>query len=258
MINKIICVLSAVVICISLCLFVYADEGTQSSPDIIIEKFPITQEEKEKCIENLNFQVVAYDPEQYKNAWMTAVDVSQSEMIAVAYNNESIVIADKDFNVDRVFQFDSRQLSYYINWNGNNLELFFNRGDKIFTFSADGEILDVNAFDVGCEAARHASEKKRDIIKETTYELRHSNLSMKLAGTKYDNLVKIDSEGNENILFQSENTVPVKDIGFFVIYFGGLSFFMIYFGGLSFFAVLIPVAIIVPIKLRNRFTNKKD
>lgn len=57
---------------------------------------------------------------------------------------------------------------------------------------------------------------------------------MWFAGAQYDMLVKTDASGNEKVLFQSENNIPVNEI------FG----FAVFIAGQMFFAILIPVGII--------------
>ena len=212
---------------------VSAQDTQLTSPDVLLERSELSVEDQEKYAKQLSYRVTFFDLFTYGQKWVENIDVSQNERIALAFNNQSIVIAEKDFQNPYVISFVT-QGAYYVNWNGENIELYLTRSGLLYTFSADGELIEVSRVKSNAPNRSKVTNRKTDIANGNTYRLKRSGPLMWFAGAQYDMLVKTDAAGNETVLFQSENNIPVEEIGFCAIWVGGQLFF----------AILIPVGII--------------
>ena len=212
---------------------VSAQDREMTSPDILLERSELSVEDQEEYSRQLKYKVTEFDHSICDQKWVQNIDVSQNEMIALAFNNQSIVITDKDFQNPVVISFYSPG-AYYVNWNGENVELFLIRPYLLYTFSADGELIEVSRVKSDAPNTRKVTNRKEDVVNGNTYRLTRSGPLMRFAGAQYDMLVKTDALGNEKVLFQSENNTPVGYIGGFAIFVAGQIFF----------AILIPVGII--------------
>lgn len=193
-----------------LCVPVGAQEAGKTLPDLIIEDIPLSEEEKENYANNFCLRVFEYDPEQYETLWIHCIDVSQSERIALVFSNDTVVVADKDFQEPVVLRFVASDPPYSINWNGDHLEIISNRSARAYTVSSNGEVTNVSGKVHGQELSS-ASHRTSDTVNGNTYQLKRSNAAMFFSGG-YDKLVRTDSSGKEQLLFQSAETMPVEDI----------------------------------------------
>ena len=81
---------------------------------------------------------------------------------------------------------------------------------RAYTVSSNGEVTNVSGKVHGQELSS-ASHRTSDTVNGNTYQLKRSNAAMFFSGG-YDKLVRIDSSGKEQLLFQSAETIPVEDI----------------------------------------------
>ena len=232
------CAITVVWITISI-ICVNGQEDSKTLPDLVIERSELSQEEQAKYTKQLEYQITEFDDSVYGKCWVHNIDVSQSGMIALAFDNNSIVIANQNFQNAYSISF-STVSPYNVNWNGENLELHLSKSDLIYTFSEDGQLIEVSKAIINSHLKLN---KTADTVNGTTYCLKASNATMLLTGHR-DKVVKIDSLGNEEVLFQSENSIPIYFILGFVIFIIGLLFFAIY----------IPLGIVRMKKQGKRYT----
>lgn len=93
---------------------VSAQDAQLTSPDILLERSELSVEDQEKYAKQLLYKVTDFDLFTYSQKWVENIDVSQNEMIALAFNNQSIVIAEKDFQNPYVISFVTQGV-YYVN-----------------------------------------------------------------------------------------------------------------------------------------------
>ena len=205
--KKICFILMSIALFFTFIVVVQAQQNYDNSPDVIVESIEISEEEKEKYIESFCLKEIEYDPNEYKDKWIVSFDVSQEERIAVGFNNSTLLVADKEFNVEHVFSFETRMKTYYVNWNGNNIEIIFNRSYLTYLFSEEGELLDVSLKDKSeMDQLRKIIRRKTDVSYGNTYKVKNSSILTVLFADKYDILSRI-SENEEQILFESAKKV---------------------------------------------------
>ena len=173
-----------------------------------MESETISYESKDDHLKYFDFKVIEYDPEKYKDKWIESFDVSQNGSIAVSFNNSNILIADKDFNVKCAFSFNNEySLTYYVNWNGDNLEMFSNRGKLVTVITPIGEIIDVYRMEYSYDIYRQITDRREDWFNGECYLLKKTGFWMFLSDD-YDTLSRVCVNEEEQILFDSQNKVP--------------------------------------------------
>jgi hypothetical protein len=205
----------------------YAQEDPNTLPDIVIETIPISDDVRQTEIEKFNLRVVDYDPEYYKDKWITTIDVSQGEIIAVGFNDCSVVVADKDYYVKYALHFDMENPKFYVNWNGELLEIIHYRSDYAYIISPEGALIDVEKKNSSSENYRKVSHRANDTVNRNAYSIERSNVWMFFTGDEFDMLVKTDTTGNKQVLFASEDTFPESNVILAVAIFGGLAAFAV-------------------------------
>lgn len=207
--RKIICAFLALLSLGCIALPVFAVES-KTLPDIHVEDIALSEEEKEKYLTNFNLIVADYDPEQYSGILAWKIDVSQNEKIAMVFDNNSVVIADKDFRSPIILYFAAADPPYRVNWNDDVLEIISNRGAIAYHISSAGELIDVSKKVQENELAA-VSRRKSDTVNGEVYQLKKSSKAMAFVGG-YDLLVRTDTQGNEHILYQATEYVPTNEI----------------------------------------------
>lgn len=213
-----------------------------------IDLIELPEDEKNKLISELSLTEIQKDEEQYSKESIVAFDVSDDEMIALGLGDETILICDDQMNIEKALHFKKSFLdaSYYLNWEGNTLYLFFNRRPYIFSISEDGEILNVVEYnDRSYETLEYLSsieDRKATTVNDTIYEIEKSTFTLKyFGGDDHDIFSRVSPEGEKEILFSSQVKTPFLTlflIGTFII-------------GFVMFAAMILIPLFVLRKIRK-------
>lgn len=205
----------------------------------------LSPEEQTRLVKQLDFRAV--EDKTLLNDGMVTFDVSEKHEIAIGLLNDVILILDKNFQIFRMYQFNPCG-SYYIYWEGENLCLYFIRGDYLYTISQQGHISNVQ---------KVAQESNDDLNKELqsrtslerdgiTYKATKTKnvLSNFFAGYSYDTLTLRKTDGDEIIVFHADKNSNSRVAWVFLIVFG-----IIMVCALSFF-------LFIPKQIRKRKTYK--
>lgn len=220
--KKMIVIILAILFLCTLCVTVSAKEDEQTTPDIIVPKQFLSEYEKDKQIRKLGLKVVDYKSELCEDKWIVSIDISHNELIAVLFNNQTILITDKYFDVKTAITFNKDfGKKYYLNWNGENLELFTSRDRLVYTIDGNGKCIDIAIAKYKGVSLSGITDRTSDKVNGSVYKLKRSSWIMFLAGQEYDELVRIDPTGDEHMLFKPQKTIPILGILFVIFFFGG-------------------------------------
>lgn len=217
-------VISVVFVCSALSVMnIYAIEDFNDNADIIVDSIKLSEEKKNQLIKTFDLKVIEYNKADYDSSWIESFDVSQKEVIAIAFNNSTVLIVDEYFNVKYVLAFNTLEHEdlFYVNWIGDDLEIIFYRSNYSFTINPNAKLTDVSEKNEQDDGLRKIAQRKSDTVNNTTYKIKTSSVMMALSGS-YDMLVRTESNGEEILLFKSDKNIPIGMITwFFVVIVGG-------------------------------------
>lgn len=140
---------------------------------------------------------------------IVSFDISESENILIATENEMIHLMDSNGNLLSTFTF-YMDGSYYVQWAENNIMLLAERGRFAIEFTSEGELIDIYTMDDSSAGSylRNLREKKTITVNDNTYAVSKDMgfISAFLSGYSYTTLTKTDSTGNQLRLYDVSAT----------------------------------------------------
>lgn len=223
--------ISAIIIISTFSTTVFADSSHVFEA---IKTADVSEEEKEYSIEKRSFEKVeCNDISDFEKNTIITFDVSANGKIAVGLDNATVLICDKDMNIEEALSFDmSPSGGYYLGWYGDNLCLLLSRGSYIYFISLEGEIVDVriyNEWDSETNTIlREITHRETTYVNDTEYGIEKTTFTMKyMGGDKHDTFYRKTQNGEKEILFNSQIKSPKEYIALDVIYIVGLFMFAV-------------------------------
>lgn len=168
----------------------------------------MSEQEKKRYLSYFRLQVVEYAEEEYAKRFLKSMDVSSDEQIAVSFSNASVVIADKDFTPVCTMKFDpgnDNPDAFRVRWVGEDVVSIWSAGSGVSCIvNIQGEVLDV------IEEDGDAYESTVVQVNGNIYRLQFKNKRIRISASGWDQLARINEEGEETILFQSERNPILK------------------------------------------------
>lgn len=169
--------------------------------DTTFLKEKLSTEKTNDLIEDLAISVVYIEPKSQLNC----IDISDDNTIAVgsSYGTEGVVsFYDSEGGFKHSFVFNSSG-SFGLEWEKENIKIFFERGDYEVTVNADGEVLDASVI-TNVNEIRNIVDSlyfsTKSVVGDTTYELKKTPLFLNKISSSYSQLIITDASGNTNIL----------------------------------------------------------
>ncbi len=170
----------------------------------------------------LRMQVIEYNPEDFERAWVYSVAVSENEMLAVGFDNNIVLITDKEFKVKTAINLEyvlypKENLVVGLIWDENeNLQINEPGLDTVLLVDVNGNILaDYHTEDF--EGSQGVSK-----VNGTIYGKKASNIFMLVApDNARDEVFTVNANGTETILFKSEKNLPYFILVALAFFIGG-------------------------------------
>lgn len=176
----------------------------------------IFDEQKEKYIDNLNLKLVTEEPQKRS---IVSFAVSGNELIALGYEMSgtegNIAIYDKSGAFQYAYSFVSGG-SFYLEWDELALNIYFVRGEIIYSVASDGTVLDVKSVKRTKENSDYIneigiySERYGISVGENRYFVRNDMGILDFFATSYSQLVCIDKDGNETVIYDVNSVQITK------------------------------------------------
>lgn len=133
------------------------------------------------------------------------VSFDVANQILLAFSSQKIAVCDTSGKILKVFEFQTYG-NYYVQWCGDDIQIYFVRGDSLLTVMQDGELVSciaVNPDRATNETSIQKLEHKTTCeISGVTYKIQKGRPILELlSGYKYTQMVKIDNTGRETILY---------------------------------------------------------
>ncbi len=174
------------------------------------------------------------------NLGIVNFDVSDSGNILIAYTNNRIAVYDENYHFLSGFLVTNGSY-YYVQWNGNSIQIVFTRGSVCLEVSLQGDMKRGMKVDSNNGKLFENLEKKNNISTKDGYTFRaekSENPLIVMFGNHYLKLIRISPDGFETILYNADS--PSLGRSLFVLI------------GVAFFVVIV----LAGIYYKNKKTNK--
>ena len=133
------------------------------------------------------------------------VSFDVANQILLAFSSQKIAVCDTSGKILKAFEYQTYG-NYYVQWCGDDIQIYFVRGDSLLTVTQDGELascIAVNPDRATNETSIQKLEHKTTCeISGVTYKIQKGRPILELlSGYKYTQMVKIDNTGRETILY---------------------------------------------------------
>jgi len=182
----------------------------------------MTNEDKNTFISNVNISPI--DQEPAKNT-IKCFDVNNNHLIAIGQNaseRKTICV----YSNEGVFQYGYTfrcNGDFGIEWDGENLNIYFVRSDVIVSVTPGGEVLDVlevqNTIDNNSYVNHFIHSTKR-VIDDTEYVIENNPRIFDWVTASYSQVVVKDETGSETTIYDAASVQVFNVIVTFIIVFG--------------------------------------
>ncbi len=187
------------------------------------ETYHLSDNEKNQIWEKFGITaLINTDIKEYDEP-IVCFDVSSSEDVVIGTENNNIFITDKNGEISHGYNF-SNSGAYYVKWNNDTILVMLVRGSVIIEITKDGYLLNIIKTDTSDADNNRLwrQAKQNDVVVEgKSYVIRNKTRMLDLFTNSYSQLVKIDSLGNEYIIYDINTTQTLKTITilcFFIVF----------------------------------------
>ena len=204
----------------------------------------MTEKEKETFFSNCSISSVKTPPTK---GGIRCFDVNEDGLIAIGmgFGEKTVCVYTSQGEFLYGYTFEGGQ-SFGVEWDGEYINIYFVRSDVIISLDSEGNVLDAkivkNAKDNNTHRSTLLHSTKRT-VHDTTYLIRNDMGVFNWIALSYSQVVVVDVNGVERIIYDVNSTQLVKTIVLFVFVLAFLSFAT---------AVLVKHSIIA----RRRFYDK--
>ena len=149
---------------------------------------------------------------------------------------ENKIAISNSNNVLTLFEFDNDG-SFYVQWNDGNILLMLVRGSIVIEFSQDGQLINMVKTD---DSSVKNNSLWNQIAKRKSVNYVKNDMGMfNFLASSYSQLITEDSQGNQTILYDVNNTQMTKTI-------------VAFFAVIVFAAVVVLMILVQFVKFRKR------
>lgn len=199
--------IKALILAISI-LIIIVPINVTASDQTGFQTSKVAENEIKSLIKDFDVILLTDEPERES---ITCFDVSKNEKIALGSQvseNCCVSIYDSKFKFLYGFSFKCAG-SYYIEWNNENLNIYYVRENTAVSYNSNGEIINIENILDTMENNSYwyvLSDTERQ-IDDVKYKIQNDLgiLNLFIGQSSYSQLVKIDVSGVENILYDVNN-----------------------------------------------------
>lgn len=196
---------------------------------------PLTNEEQATFIKNVPVKKI--DSMNWTNP-IHFFDVNEDEMILLLFGGSSeyvVCVCNSDFEFQYGYSFDGSG-SVACEWSGNDIMVYFVRSDVYAKLDKNGQWTELNRVPYSSENDKLKNNNlygKREItVNNTTYKIQNDMgiLNYVQIEHRFSQLIKIDENNNETILYDVSNEQTIRTIMvlIFIIGFVSTAFYNIF------------------------------
>ena len=179
----------------------------------------LTSEEKNTFLSNINILLI--DKEPMKNT-IKCFDVNNNHLIAIGQNaseRKTICV----YSNEGVFQYGytfSCNGDFGIEWDGENLNIYFVRSDILVSVAPNGEVLDILAVQNTIDNnsyVNHFIRSTQRVIDATEYVMENNPRIIDWVTASYSQVIVKDSVGTETTIYDADSVQIFNIIVTFII-----------------------------------------
>ena len=163
----------------------------------------LSNEEKNNFISNINILTIDEEPEKKSIA---CIDVNSNHLIAIGQESilrKTICIYSNEGVFQYGYTFNSSG-DYGVEWDGENLNIYFIRSDRIVTVTPTGEVLEVlevqNTIENNSYVNNFINSSKKN-VDGTEYSIRNNLGILNWLALSYSQVIVKDGTGTENVIY---------------------------------------------------------
>ena len=171
----------------------------------------LTEEERKTFLSNVNISILKEEPQKDV---IECFDVNQDGLIAIGLSNfekKTICIYDGNYFL---YGYEFRcNGDFGVEWDENNVNIYFVRSDIIITINSMGEIVDVLRVQDTIENNSYRNYYIYAIkrtVGENKYMLKNNMGILNVFASSYSQLIKVDENKVQTILYDANNKYIVK------------------------------------------------
>ena len=207
-----------------LCLFVILFLGVLSSgmnvsaTNSISSTETLSEKDADSFLNNINLSYLEAPPEK---SIIECFDVTNDEMIVLGQKNSDkkvICVYSNNGLFQYGYSFNCTG-KFGVEWNNNNINIYFSRSDVIATIAPKGEIVKLTKFNSTTENNSYLNSKIYSTtrkIGDTKYELKNDIGFLNIFASSYSQLTKTLANGESTVLYDVTSTQLEKTILVFI------------------------------------------
>lgn len=175
----------------------------------------MSEEGKNKYLDSINILPITDEPEKKP---FVCFDVNDDGMIAIGQDTlgtrKTICIYSKEGAFQYGYTFTSYG-SFGVEWDGENLNIYFVRSSKIVLITPEGEVLDVVGVLETIENNSYMNyllRSKNRTVGETEYSAGNDMGVLNVLASAYSQIGVKDDNGNENVIYDVNSMLRIKII----------------------------------------------
>lgn len=165
-------------------------------------------------LSNINLSPIYDEPQK---GTITCFDVNESGLIAIGFassENKHISVYDATGKFQYGYIFNCNQ-SFGIQWDSDNLIIYFVRSDVAASFNSDGINVELKRIEDTIDNNsywNHSVFSKEKTIDGNKYTIKNNMGMLNIFASSYSQLLKTDSNGNETIIYDVSATQMTKTL----------------------------------------------
>ena len=192
----------------------------------------LTDVDKENFLANFEKNYITENPMNL-NMGISCFDVNEKGLIAVLHeksNFKAVCIYNSEGDFLYGYTFTAGQ-SIVVEWDGDNVNILLVRSDILISLDSSGKLQDIKEVPVTIENNEYKNRLRKNtrIVGDTKYIIRSNMGPLNMVATSYSQLVVIDGQGVEYVIFDVSSSQLTKTIIVVVVVFAFLCYATTYF-----------------------------
>lgn len=205
------------IICIFSVFFTNAIETKAMNTGFSTEE--LSEEMQNTFMSNINISLLTEEPTK---RGVMCFDVNEQGMIAICkkgIDGEEVCIYTSEGKFLYGYTFDCSQ-SFGVEWDNEYINIYFVRSDVIVSLDSNGNILDIKEVQNTRDNNTHSNailHSNTRVVGDTTYIIRNNMGIFNWIAFSYSQIITIDAEGIEHVVYDVSSTQLFKTIAIIVI-----------------------------------------
>lgn len=176
-------------------------------------------ETKDRFVSNVSIELLTEEPEKRN---VMSFDINDQKMLAIGqggHRGKEVCVYDSHGKYLYGYTFNCHQ-DFGIEWDGENINIYFVRSDIIMSVDSNGNVHDVKEVQNTSDNNKHHNKllhSTSHTVGDTTYQIRNNLGIFSWLSLFYSQVVAIDADGEERIIYDAGSTQTLVTVILFVV-----------------------------------------